>query len=147
MNEALPINSNVTLPAGEIHFTFVRSSGPGGQNVNRRSTKAVLKWDLGRTHALDPEQKARVALRLGKRVNHHGEVILSSDRFRSREQNVRDLRERLQTLVGRALMIPKKRKKVGVSRRSLEAKEQTKRAISKKKQLRRKSLRFDGSER
>jgi len=84
------------IPSEDLEFQAVRSSGPGGQNVNKLSSKVELRFGLAATAALSPAQKRRLAAAFPSHVTRAGDFLLTSDRFRSRLQNQRDL-ESMQT--------------------------------------------------
>lgn len=94
----------------EFQVTFARSSGAGGQNVNKTSTKVIVRWQVGRSRFLTPEEKERVRLKLANRINNNDEVVVVSEEERSQLQNRILAVSRLQTLVAKALQIPKKRR-------------------------------------
>ena len=122
--EALRINARVTLPADELSWTAARSGGPGGQHVNKTSTKVDLRFDLDRSRALSDPAKER--LRAIAPLDSEGRVFVQSDSSRSQSDNLEDARQKLAALVRRALTRPKKRRPTKPSRaakrRRLEAK-------------------------
>jgi ribosome-associated protein len=83
------------IPSEDLEFSFVRSSGPGGQNVNKVSSKVELRFRLAASAALTTAQKRRLAVAFPSHVTGGGEFILTGDRHRSRLQNERDVCERL----------------------------------------------------
>lgn len=117
----------VVVPADSIQITFVRSSGPGGQNVNKRSTKAQLRININNI-PLNDRAHARL-VRLGRNaINSNNELVLSADDTRSQSRNRRACMDRLREIIMRALIEPKMRKATkptrGSVRRRLEAKKQ-----------------------
>jgi ribosome-associated protein len=116
----LTINAKLTIPPEEFSWSFVRSGGPGGQNVNKVATKAVLRWDLAGSPSLPEEVKARLRVQNPRRVTTEGEVVLSSQRYRDQERNRQDCLEKLRAMIVQALFVPKARKKTKPSRASRE---------------------------
>jgi ribosome-associated protein len=97
------VRRGVVIPASELEETASRSSGPGGQNVNKSNTRVTLRWRLRDSAALDPVARRRVEQRLGARVTNAGELIVHAQSQRSRERNRALARERLAELVRDAL--------------------------------------------
>jgi ribosome-associated protein len=124
------------IPDGDLQFNFVRASGPGGQNVNKVATAAQLRFDLAGTLALSPSVKARLRALAGHRVSAEGTLLINARNHRTQEGNRREALARLQDLVARATLEPKKRRATrptfGSQQRRMEDKTQRKR----RKQLR-----------
>jgi ribosome-associated protein len=139
----LRITPRISIPRSEIHFTFVRSSGPGGQNVNKVASKAVLRWSAKDSVSLPQSVLGRLLVRCGRQVNDRGELVLSSQRYRDQSRNVADCLEKLRDLVAEASVIPKKRKRTRVPRSSKEARLKQKRVTGEKKKMRRPDRRDD----
>jgi len=99
----IPVRRGVVIPASEVEETASRSSGPGGQHVNKSNTRVTLRWCLRESSALDPVARRRVEERLGARVTRAGELIVHAQTHRSRERNRALARERLAELVRDAL--------------------------------------------
>ncbi len=99
----IQINENLFIPENEISFVASRSGGPGGQNVNKVSTRVTLSYDIGRSSALSGEQKAAIRRALGKRINSEGILQIVSQRTRSQDINRADALQRFIDLVRRAL--------------------------------------------
>ncbi|KKR79404.1 MAG: Class I peptide chain release factor [Candidatus Nomurabacteria bacterium GW2011_GWA2_40_9] len=98
------------IPESEFIITFARSSGKGGQNVNKTSTKVILHWPVGKSLVLSDEEKARVREKLVNKINNEDELVLMSEEERSQPQNKEIAIARLQSLVTEALRVPKKRR-------------------------------------
>jgi ribosome-associated protein len=98
------------LDSGEVRFEFFRSSGPGGQNVNKVSTAVRLRFDLEGSRLIPVEVKARLAQVPGARLTAHGVLVIEARRFRTRERNRRDAIERLMGLVRNAWQKPRERR-------------------------------------
>lgn len=136
MDRPLVVNDSIRVPAAELSLSFVRSSGPGGQNVNKVNSKAVLKWNVATTSSLSDGVKSRFFKRYGRRINQAGEVVLSSDRFRNQPRNVSDCYEKLRQLIQSVLTAPRKRIKTRPSKSSVERRLTSKRHRSERKQSR-----------
>jgi ribosome-associated protein len=116
MGEPLIIDASVTIPASEISWTSVRASGPGGQNVNKVSSKIELRFDLEGTRTLPESAKARLRAIARSRLDAEGRVVVSSQRTRDRQRNLEDARAKLGELIQRALAAPTARKPTRPSR-------------------------------
>jgi ribosome-associated protein len=132
----LRINSNIEIPRSELRFTFVRSSGPGGQNVNKVASKAVLRWDVARSPSISDPVRERFLSQNKRRVNDRGELLLASQRFRDQAKNVVDCLDKLRTLVLAAAVEPRVRRKTRLPKAAKEARLRQKRAVAEKKQRR-----------
>jgi ribosome-associated protein len=91
------------VPETEMEFDFARAGGPGGQNVNKRETKAIIKWHVDRSRAFDDDQKALIKLALVNRMNKEGYLIVTASAERSQDQNRSMAMETLRALVSRSL--------------------------------------------
>jgi ribosome-associated protein len=91
----------------EIHYDFIQSSGPGGQNVNKVATAVQLRFDARNSKSLKPAVRERLYRLAGKRVNSAGEVIIEAKRFRTQQRNREDAFERLLQLIEKASIRPK----------------------------------------
>jgi ribosome-associated protein len=127
----------VALPLGELRFAFARSSGPGGQNVNKVESKAVLRWDVGASHALPAALRARFRTRFARRISADGVLMLTSQRHRARERNVADCLAKLEAMLAEVATPPKKRKATRPGRAARERRLAEKRATSRRKAERR----------
>lgn len=125
------------IPLSELTITYARSSGPGGQNVNKVNSKAVLRWNLLESPALAPELRSRLAARLAHRLTENGELVIMSDRFRDQGRNREDCIEKLHSLLAAASHVPKARKKTKPSRSSVKKRKESKSRHSEKKRMRR----------
>ncbi|MDI6790831.1 MAG: alternative ribosome rescue aminoacyl-tRNA hydrolase ArfB [Thermodesulfobacteriota bacterium] len=128
------VSSKIMLDDNELHFRFVRASGPGGQNVNKVATAVQLRFDVTGSPSLPPEIRERLVRIAGKKVTESGTLIIEARRFRTQERNRQDAIDRLAALIHRAAEIPKPRRKTmapfASRRRRIEAKQrrsQTKR--------------------
>jgi ribosome-associated protein len=133
----LVINERFTIPESELTFTFARSGGPGGQNVNKVSSKAVLRWNLAANTSLPEEAKVRLRGLERRRVTTEGELLVVSQAYRDQERNKQDCLDRLREMVLRALVVPKARKATKPTRASKRRRVEAKRRRSETKQQRR----------
>lgn len=107
----IAINDELALDDAEIGETFIRASGPGGQNVNKVASAAQLRLDVEASPSLPEHVKARLRQLAGKRMTQDGVIIITAQRFRSQERNRADARDRLVALIRRAAEPPKPRRK------------------------------------
>src|SRR6516225_6957050 len=89
------VNPHIRIPEEEFSWSFVRSGGPGGQNVNKVASKAVLRWNVIASTSVPPEVKARLQDQQRHRITGDGDLLLSSQRYRDQERNRRDCVEKL----------------------------------------------------
>jgi ribosome-associated protein len=127
----------LTIPMSELNFSASRSSGPGGQNVNKLETRIELRFDVRNSPSLSEFQKTLIEERLGSRIDERGILRIVSQDSRSQWQNKQAAIERFIELIGKALRPVKKRKQTNPTRSSREHRLQSKRIHSEKKRLRR----------
>jgi ribosome-associated protein len=133
----ISITPKVRLDNSEIQFSFIRSPGPGGQNVNKVATAVLLRFNLAQSPSLPEEMRSRLLVVLAPRLTQSGEIIIKATRFRTQERNKQDALARLQELLARAAIPPKKRKKTKPSYASKQRRLDTKKIHGKTKLLRR----------
>lgn len=108
----------ILISENEFVITFARSSGKGGQNVNKTSTKVTIHWPIGKSTRLSDEEKNRIRAKLVNRINSNDELVITSEEERSQLQNKELAMDRLRSLVLGALHVPKKRKATKPTRSS-----------------------------
>ncbi len=133
------VNSRITIPDEELQFTYVRSSGPGGQNVNKVNSKAVLRWDVAANTSVPEDVRLRFTARQRTRITTEGEIVISSDRYRDQPRNTADCLDKLRAMLEEVATPPKKRRPTKPSRASRERRLQAKTEQSDKKKRRKKS--------
>ncbi|RPI22080.1 MAG: aminoacyl-tRNA hydrolase [Acidobacteria bacterium] len=131
----LKVTDQITLDESLIEFQFIRSGGPGGQNVNKVATTAQLRFNL-ESAALPPEVRQRLIRLAGKRVSQEGILILTGRRFRTQERNREDVIDRLLRLVRQAAVPPRKRRATKPSASSVRKRLEHKRHTASKKRER-----------
>lgn len=136
MARSLVVNDDIQIPGSEIAMSFARSSGPGGQNVNKVNSKAVLRWNVALSERLPPGVKQRFLQRFSRRINQDGELVLDSDQHREQARNVSECYEKLRQLILSVLAAPRARKQTRPTRGSIERRLQNKRHASWRKQSR-----------
>jgi ribosome-associated protein len=117
---SIHIPPDVWLADEDFNWSFVRASGPGGQNVNKVATAVQLRFDLAGTRSLEPAVKARLRSLAGRRVTLDGTLVIIARNQRTQEGNRREALERLMELVRQALIAPKARKATRPTRASRE---------------------------
>ena len=114
------IDYRLRVPEEELDWSFARSGGPGGQNVNKVASKAVLRWDVAKTPSLPADVKARLRTQQANRITSEGVLILTSQQHRDQERNRQECLEKLRAMLLRATVVPKKRRPTRPSRGSKE---------------------------
>lgn len=132
----LSVSERIEIPDEELEWKFVRSSGPGGQNVNKVSSAVQLRFLLARNTSLPGAARARLRRLAGQRLVDDGSILIAARSERSQEQNRRAALERLAELIRTALIEPKIRKKTRPTRGSMERRIESKKRRAGTKRLR-----------
>ena len=134
----LIINARLTIAASEFEVLHARSSGPGGQNVNKVNSKVTLKWSPAQCPGLSQAWRNRFVNRFANRINRDGKLVLHSERYRDQPRNLEDVRQRLTSMLLETQSAPKKRRPTKPSRGSQRRRLDSKSKHGQKKQARRK---------
>jgi ribosome-associated protein len=137
MPRPLVVTSDLIIPAAELAISYARSAGPGGQNVNKVSSKAVLRWQVVATPSLPADVRRRFLQKYANRINGEGELVLAADEHREQSRNLAACRERLVQMIVTVLHPPRRRVKTRPSRAAVERRIESKHRSSEKKQRRR----------
>jgi ribosome-associated protein len=135
-DDPLRITPRIAIPLREIELRYARSSGPGGQNVNKVASKAVLRFDLRHSPSLPEPARQRALMRLAPRLTRDGELVLSSDAHRDQPRNRAAVLERLRMLLAEAVAVPKRRRPTAPSGAARERRLAEKRARAQRKRQR-----------
>ncbi len=136
-DDCLVVNDLVSIPLSEFDFEYMRSSGPGGQKVNKTSTKVRLRWKVVESPSLDGGLLERIQANYRSRITGDGEFLVTSQRTRDRESNRTDCLEKLAEMIRQVASPPKKRRPTRPTRGSKERRLKTKKQRSQRKELRR----------
>jgi ribosome-associated protein len=137
----IPINAKLSIPDSEIEWTYVRSSGPGGQNVNRTNSCAVLRWNYVNSEALAKIEPAHTIIeKLQKLATNDGDIIIKSQTFRDQERNYQECLQKFMNLLKGVFFKPKHRIATKPTRSSKRKRLDNKKLNSEKKTLRQKKF-------
>ncbi len=127
---------SIVIPMAEVEFSYARSGGPGGQNVNKTETKAVLRWNLDRANWVASDVKERFRSAFGSRLTADGDVVIHSDETRNRSINEKACLQKLTEMLRRVWFAPKKRVPTKPTRSSQRRRVEAKRLRSEVKKNR-----------
>ena len=135
-DNSLYVNAALSIPRHELDVRVSRSSGAGGQHVNKTSSRVEIFWNIGSSRALTDEQRARLQQKLASRLAADGNIRVVASDMRSQTRNREIAEERLADLIARSLIVPRKRKPTKPTKASKEARLDAKRRQSSKKRER-----------
>ncbi len=136
MPDLIRVTDAVTVPGAALALAFTRSSGPGGQNVNKVASKVELRVDLSRIVGLREDARRRLDALTASRRDADGRLLVTSQRTRDQHRNLEDARAKVRDLVARALRAPKRRRPTRATKGSVEARLKVKKRDSAVKKLR-----------
>jgi len=139
----LIISSQLAVPLAEFRFTFSRSGGPGGQNVNKVNSKVTLHWNVAGSAGLPQAVRQRFLAAYPRRINTDGDVVVHSQRYRDQMRNREDCLEKLRGMILAVAVVPRTRRPTRPSPGSRERRLRAKQETSRKKQSRRRPSAFD----
>jgi ribosome-associated protein len=134
--DVLHVTHRIAIPMREIGLSYARSGGPGGQNVNKVASKAVLRFDLRSSPSLPEAARQRALARLASRLTRDGALVLSSDAYRDQPRNRAAVLERLRELLRAAVTVPKRRRPTAPSAAARERRLASKKARGQRKRER-----------
>jgi ribosome-associated protein len=137
------VTDRIYIDEGELEESFIRASGPGGQNVNKVASAVQLRFDARHSPSLPPAVRARLERIAGKRLTRDGVIVIAAHTHRTQERNREDARERLFAMIREAAKPPVPRRPTKPTRASRERRLETKKRHSTTKRLRRKRPSFD----
>jgi ribosome-associated protein len=137
---SLRINSRLSIPLDEIEISFTRSSGPGGQHVNKTSTQAELSFDIEHSPSIDVQDRAWLLTQLATRLDSSGKLHVNSQSYRSQLRNKEAALEKLASLIAGAMERPTPRRKTKPSRSAKETRLHSKKMEGEKKRMRSKNM-------
>ncbi len=139
----IAVTPQLSIPERELRFHASRSSGPGGQNINKVNTRVTLHFDVRRSPSLTVAQKSLIGRKLKTRINKEGVLYLDAQRASSQAMNRADLLDKFCRLLHEALAPRKIRKKTRISQRSIENRLDQKKRRGRVKHLRNRPIRVD----
>ena len=132
----LRINEKLHIPMAEIQFTYARSQGPGGQNVNKVNSKATLRWPVSANASLPEPVRDRFVDKYRNRITKEGELVMTSQRYRDQPRNMEDCLNKLRELILSVATPPTKRKVSKPTKGSRVRRRKAKEQNSQKKSMR-----------
>ena len=136
-DSAIVVDDSISIPRAELTFRASRAGGPGGQHVNKTSTRVELLWNLERSRAVSDDERALLREKLASRLDGAGVIRVVASAFRSQSRNREDAVVRLAALLRKALVVPKPRRATRPTRGSVEERLRAKKEKSSRKRNRR----------
>ena len=143
MKNDLYINDHITIPDHELEISASRAGGPGGQHVNKTSTKITVRWNLENSMVLHEEEKNRIRAKIPSQITAEGDILVHNSTSRSQTHNKKEALQQLAHLIRNALIIPKKRMKKKPPKAAKEAWLEYKKQRGEIKKLRQKKVDYD----
>ena len=143
MKDDVVIKNGIVIPDHELEITASRAGGPGGQHVNKTSTRITVRWNLFNTTALNDIQKERVQKNLQAEITSDGDILVHNRESRSQQQNKKLALAQLAKKIGNALYVPKKRMPTKASKKVKEGRLQSKKQRGALKKMRSKKIQID----
>jgi ribosome-associated protein len=143
MSTPLVITDKITLPGSDLEWAAVRGSGPGGQNVNKVSSKVELSFDFESTVAISDKARDRLRVLAKNSLDAEGRILVKSEKTRDQLKNLNDARAKLKEMILKSLVEPKTRKPTKPTRTATKKRVEGKKKVAKKKAARRKVSRDD----
>jgi ribosome-associated protein len=140
MKHDVMVYDDLIIPSDEIEITASRSGGPGGQHVNKTSSRITVRWNAKQTRALNEEQKERILLILAHQLSTEGDLIIHNSASRSQMQNKRMALEHLAEQIRAALYVPKERVATGIPKGIQQTRKKNKMRRSSIKKMRSKKI-------
>jgi ribosome-associated protein len=137
------VTDSITIDESELTEDFVRSSGPGGQNVNKLATAVQLRFDARRSPSLPNDVALRLMRLAGSRLTKDGVIVITAQSHRTQERNRQDARDRLAAMIRQAAVVPRKRRPTKPSKASREQRLESKKRRSNIKGIRRSKPSFE----
>ena len=134
----LYVSNSIQIPEEDLQESFIRASGPGGQNVNKVATAVQLRFNAEKSPVLEEDVKKRLKRLAGRRMTSDGEIVIEAKRYREQEKNRADARERLAALIRKATEKPKARRQTRPTRASVQRRVEVKKKRGNVKQMRNK---------
>ncbi|MGD9857649.1 MAG: alternative ribosome rescue aminoacyl-tRNA hydrolase ArfB [Planctomycetaceae bacterium] len=136
-DDDIVVTDAIRIPRSELTFQFSRSGGPGGQNVNKVSSRVQMRWNVDATQALPEDVLVRLKAHNRRRIKADGDLLITSSRYRDQPRNIEDCLEKLRELVAAAAVPPKRRRPTKPSAGSRRRRLQAKKERSQRKETRR----------